>query len=190
MVELDTKQKKAMKMVIGYPFVIFIIAQMVNALIFSPSAFVSLPSDSTITAWIVLGCCFVINHSWLMTVTETTRVRYKLYATPEEWRESGLDPKAVSYEAEQALQRCHNAHRNSTENAVVFLILALPFTIISPSSLSAYLWLVGFGVSRLGYTYAYLHAKDNLRGLFMTLGLLCFYGVAGYSLLALAMMNG
>ena len=61
---------------------------------------------------------------------------------------------------------------------MVFALLVLPFALASPSAASAGTWLLGFGVARLGYTYAYLAAKTGVRGAFMTLNLLAMYGVA------------
>ena len=91
----------------------------------------------------------------------------------------------VSDEAKQALERCHNAHRNTTENTIYFVVLLIPFVFFSPSTMAGYVWVVGFGVARLAYTYSYLNARDNLRGLFMTLGLICMYGLASYLILAI-----
>ena len=46
----------------------------------------------------------------------------------------------------------------------LFVLPAALFVISSPSVWAAAVWLVGFGVARLGYTYAYLSARTGLRG--------------------------
>ena len=185
MIELNQKQQKAMKLVIGYPFVLFAISFIPNLFFIPDVVATAVPNQHIIIATAITAILFVINHSWLMTVTETTRVKYKLYATPEEWRENDLDPNNASEEAKQALERCHNAHRNTTENTIYFVVLLIPFVFFSPSTMAGYVWVVGFGVARLAYTYSYLNARDNLRGLFMTLGLICMYGLASYLILAI-----
>jgi glucose-6-phosphate isomerase len=58
-------------------------------------------------------------QAWLMTATETTPVRYKLYATPEEWEASDDNKQDATQVARQELERAHNAHRNATENRAV-----------------------------------------------------------------------
>ena len=70
------------------------------------------------------------------------------------------------------LERRHNTHRNTTENTIYFTLLALVFVLVSPTTVAAQAWIVGFAVARLGYTYSYLAGKDDVRGLFMSLSLL------------------
>ena len=83
------------------------------------------------------------------------------------------------------LERRHNAHRNTTENVVYFIILALVFVIVSPPTIATQVWIIGFAVARLGYTYSYLAGRDNVRGLFMSLSLLAMYGMASYLAISL-----
>ena len=83
------------------------------------------------------------------------------------------------------LERRHNAHRNTTENTIYFIFLALVFVLVSPTTVAAQTWIVGFAVARLGYTYSYLAGKDSARGLFMTLSLLAMYGIASYLVISL-----
>ncbi|GHE89541.1 hypothetical protein GCM10016455_07280 [Aliiroseovarius zhejiangensis] len=55
----------------------------------------------------------------------------------------------------------------------------------SPSTLTSQIWIIGFGIGRLGYTYSALRGKAVLRGIFMSVSLAALYGMAGYLLLAL-----
>lgn len=119
-----------------------------------------------------------------MTTTELTRATFKIYATPEEWIASGTHRDNISEEGLREIERQHNAHRNTTENVVYFVFLAIIFIFLSPTLLAAQVWIVGFPVARLGYTYSYLSGNDNARGLFMTLGLLALYGMASYLLIS------
>ena len=115
-----------------------------------------------------------------MTTTELTRVRFNMYATPEEWTASGRSPEDASAEGLRELERRHNAHRNTTENSIYFLLLVFIFVLVSPNTLAAQAWIIGFAVARLGYTYSYLVGRDKARGLFMSLSLLSLYGMASY----------
>ena len=83
------------------------------------------------------------------------------------------------------LERRHNTHRNTTENTIYFILLAMVFVLVSPTNIAAQAWIVGFADARLGYTYSYLSGKDNARGLFMTLSLLAMYGMASYLVMSL-----
>ena len=83
------------------------------------------------------------------------------------------------------LERRHNAHRNTTENTIYFILLVMIFALASPTTVAAHAWIVGYAVARLGYTYSYLAGKDGARGLFMSLSLLAMYGIASYLVMSL-----
>ncbi len=101
----------------------------------------------------------VINHTWLMNSTEITRMKHHMYASREEWKEAGVKREDVSDEGWLELERRHNSHRNATENTVYFAFLSIILCLVTPSFLAAYAWLLGFGVGRLGYTYASLQGR-------------------------------
>ena len=138
------------------------------------------PSVECIFALVVAAVLLVINHIWLMTTTELTRLKYKMYATPEEWTASGTLKEDTSKEGLSEIERRHNAHRNATENTVYFVFLAIVLSLVSPPVLAAQIWIIGFAVARLGYTFSYLSGKDNARGLFMSLSLVAMYGMVSY----------
>ena len=187
MAQLNTKPNKARMIIIAYPFVLLFLSSLINYLVLEIGTFeVTLPSNSQLGAMIVAGVLLVINHSILMTTTELTRVKFGMFATPEEWKESGKSRQDVTEMGIQELERHHNAHRNSTENSCYFLALAIPFLLVSAPLLTTYIWLLGFSLSRLGHTFAYLHGLDNLRGVFMSTGLISMYGVVSYLLISWA----
>lgn len=181
---MDSKQIKATRMVLAYPFVLVLFSFVLNFFLVEAGVFsISVPGEGPLLALSLAAILLCLNHSWLMTATELTRVKYRMYATPEEWQASGTSPEEISKTGHQELARAHNAHRNSTENAVFFGVLLIPFMLSGPTLSAASLWLPGFALARLGHTYSYLYGHDNLRGLFMSLGLLAMYGVASYPLL-------
>lgn len=112
----------------------------------------SLPSPEGIHVLIFSAALLLINHTWIMTSTELVRVRYKMYATPEEWAESGSNESDVSESGVRDLKRRHDAHQNTTENVVYFVLLSLIFAFSSPAIVAMQVWLLGFAVARLGYT--------------------------------------
>jgi uncharacterized MAPEG superfamily protein len=184
--ENDARKHRARLMVIGYPFALVGICLALNLAVLGVQPVdIALPSKPVVAALVVASILLLVNHTWLMTTTELTRVRFGLYATPEEWAAANKNSAEASSKGLEELGRHHNAHRNTTENTVYFVLLALLFAFASPSDLAAYLWIVGFAVARLGYTFAYLAGKDGLRGLFMSLGLMSFYGLASYLAIAL-----
>ena len=185
-VEEKKRQRRAMAIVTFYPMVILLIGVIVNLFVFGVEQIVvALPSEEYIQALVIAAVLLTINHTWIMTVTELTRGRFKMYATPEEWTKSGTSQKDMSEEGVRELERCHNTHRNTTENTTYFILLALVFYLISPPTLAGQVWGVGFAVARLGYTYSYLAGKDDLRGVFMSFSLLAMYGIASYITMSL-----
>jgi uncharacterized MAPEG superfamily protein len=148
-------------------------------------AVTSLPSAGVLSALVVSAILLVVNHTWLMTSTELTRLKYGLKATPEEWVASETRREDISKEGWRELERRHNAHRNATENSVYFVILAMIFSVVSPTVTAAQAWIIGFAVARLGYTFSYLSGWDDIRGVFMSLSLIAMYGMVSYLLISL-----
>ncbi len=179
-------RSRVRRIVILYPFAIAIVGLAINLVVFGVSPLdISVPGRFVFAMLTIAFVLLVINHAWLMTTTELTRLKYQLRTTPEEWRESDLDPAQASPEGIAELERRHNAHRNTTENVVYFAPLALLFAFASPPVAASVVWLAGFGLARLGYTYAYLSRNTSLRGVCMTLSLLSLFGLAGYLAVAL-----
>ncbi len=169
-----------------YPLGVLAIGVVLNLFVFGVnSVAVALPSTVSIRALIIAAVLLVINHTWLMTTTELTRLRFKMYSTPEEWAASGTSRLDAPDEGLRELERRHNTHRNTTENTIYFILLVLVFVSVSPTTLAAQTWIVGYAVARLGYTYSYLAGNDRARGAFMSLSLLAMYGVASYLVMSL-----
>lgn len=184
--EKDARKQRLRLIVIAYPFALVLIGLCLNLFLFGVQPMeAALPSREIFVALAIAAVALLVNHSWLMTSTELTRSRFDLHATPEEWDAAGkvraeADPKGL-----EELERRHNTHRNATENTVYFAFLAIVFALASPPALSAFVWIIGFAVARLGHTYGFLIGKDGVRGLFMSLSLLALYGMASYLVLAL-----
>ena len=184
--ELNAKQKRGLTIVTSYPFAVLAVGVAVNLLAFGVRPAVpALPSSEVLAALGIAAALLLVNHAWLMTTTERTRVRFRMFATPEEWAASGTRRDEAPTDGVEELERRHNAHRNTTENAVYFVFTALIFAIASPPAWAAFVWIVGFAVARLGYTFSYLTGRDGMRGLFMSLGLLSLFGMASYLAMAL-----
>ena len=186
--EVDEKkaQKRTMTIVMVYPFVILIVGIALNIFVFGVNPYaVSFPSIELISALVIAAVLLIANHTWLMTATELTRVHFKMHSTPEEWAASGTKSEDAPKEGTRELKRHHDTHLNTTENIVYYILLALLFVFASPPDIAAQIWLVGFAVARLGYTYSFLSGKDNARGLFMTLSLLPMFGMASYLVISL-----
>lgn len=174
------------KIVIAYPFIVLLVGTALNFLAFGvhPTV-VALPTTESISCLVISAALLVGNHSWLMTTTAIARSRFGIHATPEEWARSGARREDAPAEGLREVERRLNAHRNTTENTIYFVLLAPMFILVSPPLLAVQAWTIGFAASRLGYTYSYLYGKDGLRGVFMSLGLLATYGMVSYLLASL-----
>ena len=180
------RQKRTMSIVVIYRIVVILLSVALNIFVFEVHPFVvTLPSNQLFQTLIIATVLLVLNHTWLMTATELTRVRFKMYSTPEEWLASGTNRGDATKKGISELERHHSTHQNTTENVVYYVLLALIFVFSSLPTIVATVWLVGFAVARLGYTYSYLYGKDNARGLFMSLSLLAMYGLASYLVMSL-----
>ena len=180
------RERRTMTIVKAYPVGVLLISMLLNYFVFGvDSIFVALPAVESISALIIAAALLVINHTWLMTTTELTRLRFKMYSTPEEWAASGTSRHDAPEEGLSELERRHNIHRNTTENTIYYILLALIFVFASPTTVAAQTWIIGYAVARLGYTYSYLAGNVSLRGLFMSLSLLAVYGMASYLAMSL-----
>lgn len=163
-----------------YPFGILVFAIVLNFIFGIDSIQISNPSRELLGVISFAAIILVINHSWIMTVTELTRNRYKIFASPEERILSGYEKFDVTRKGSFEIERCLNTHRNTTENIVYYILFLFVFSFVSPSQLAAWAWILAFPLSRLGYTYSYFKGNDNARGVFMSLSLLSVYGIASY----------
>jgi uncharacterized membrane protein YecN with MAPEG domain len=168
-----------------YPWVLLIVAVSLNYLFDTMPLMVQIPSLELITLISCSAFVLVANHTWIMTVTELTRNRHKVFATPEEWIASGRLKSDITKKAEFEIERCLNTHRNTTENVVYYILLLFVFSLVSPNPIAAWVWILMFPISRVGYSYSYFSGKDNSRGVFMSLSLLSMYGMASYLAVAL-----
>lgn len=175
-----TTLTRVRRIIIAYPLGVLTMSLALNALLGVETYAPSLPSPGVVAALVISAALLLLNHTWLMTATELVRLRFRLQTTPEQWEARGEDPKQASPRGVIELARHHGAHRNATENTTYFVLLSLLFVFGSPAALAAQLWLVSFGVARLGHAYGYLRGNDGVRGLFMTLTLLSLYGLASH----------
>ena len=181
-----SRKTKFTRIILAYPFALILTGILVNLLLFGVTpAIVSIPEPVLIQTLAVSALLLLGNHTWLMTSTELTRLKYDMHATPEEWEASGNSRGDVSAEGVRELERHHNAHRNATENVVYFVFLAILISMVSPVVLAANAWVLGFALGRLGHSLSYLSGRDGLRGISMSVSLVSLYGLASYLVISL-----
>eukprot|EP01083_Nonionella_stella_P109081 317694_1 len=182
--ETDSKSNTRIIVTI-YPFVILVIGVMVVhvlSIIFGIdiNAFeVQLPSEAMLRDVVISAVLLTINHSWIMTSTELTRLKYGLCATSEECEKQGKDPDHASKEGLREVKRRHNIHRNTTELKYDLLrVIGHCFCVCI--TLKNCISCLDFIVSNCptGYTTAYILKNTDVRGFCMTLSLLSMYGMA------------
>ncbi len=188
MTEAQTKKSRVRLIILAYPLGLILISAVVNFFLFDVHPpIVALPSSETTFVLAIASILLVLNHTWLMTSTELTRLQYGLHATPEEWESSGSNKKSIVPEGWEELERRHNAHRNATENTTHFVLLAVTMAVISPNLIAMQIWTLAFAVSRIGHSYSYIKGRDGLRGLFMSISLTATYGLASYVVISLVL---
>jgi uncharacterized MAPEG superfamily protein len=182
----ELAQNRTAAIVKAYPFGLLVLAILVNAVVFETAPIaLALPSPEIVSSLILAAALLVANHTWLMTTTELVRVRNGIHSTPEQWAASGKKKEEAPEEGTRELERRHNIHRNTTENSIHFVFLAIIFALSSPGTAVGLVWLTVFPLARLGYTCSYLAGRDNLRGVFMSLSLLALYGLLSYLLVGI-----
>ncbi|MFC4361992.1 MAPEG family protein [Simiduia curdlanivorans] len=163
-----------------YPFGVLLLSLVLCFVLGIQPTQAAVPTNELLGILTLAAAILILNHSWVMTATELTRHKYKVYASPEERKTHAASKADVSDEGINEIERHLNTHRNTTENTIYYIFLAIIFSLASPSLLAAWVWLLLFPIARLGYTYSYFAGNDNLRGVFMSLTLLSTYGMASY----------
>ena len=176
----EIAQKNSYWIIKVYPFGVLALALILNFMFGIEPIQISNPSKELFGLVSFAAIILAINHSWIMTVTELTRNRYKIFASPEEWISNDCKKLDVTEKGSFEIERCLNTHRNTTENIVYYILFVFAFSFVTPSQLAAWAWLLVFPISCLGYTYSYFTGNDNTRGIFMSLTLLSVYGIASY----------
>jgi uncharacterized MAPEG superfamily protein len=179
---MKTKEKnnKSGLIIKVYPFAVLLLSVLLNFTFGMDSVSLSIPTKEVFGLLSIAAAILLINHSWIMTSTELTRFRYKIFASPEEWKASGKSKAEITEDGHFEIERHLNTHRNTTENTIYYIFIVILFSMATPNQVAAWSWILMFPLARLGYTYSYLKGKDNLRGIFMTLTLMSIYGMAFY----------
>lgn len=87
--------------------------------------------------------------------------------------------KANLVESDPAeVQRVLRAHRNTTDNTLPFLFVALVFCMAQPSALEAYIFLYGFLAARVLYSVCYLKGIQPWRTIMYGISVLLAAGTA------------
>ena len=121
----EIRNTRVATIIILYPVVTALVAVLINLLIFGVKPMViTLPDASVLAALIIASALLVLNHTWLMTSTELTRLKYNIRTTPEEWAAHDVQRQDITTEGWRELERRHNAHRNTTENVLYLVPLA------------------------------------------------------------------
>jgi uncharacterized MAPEG superfamily protein len=138
-------------------------------------------SDPNVRTLIQVDVLLVV---WLMTMgnyTALTRLRRKVYATPEDYAFKRVAP---SGSPDDAVERSRRLHQNHLENVAPFLVLSLLYTLTRPAhdTLAWLLW--GFLGARVLYTVFYLRAMQPYRTIAFAIGALIMFATAMLTLRA------
>lgn len=174
----SSDQKKFYAAIVGYPIVVALIALALS--FFALPSLVAgsgWPENTVLVAFALATGLLIVNHIWIITATELARLRHGIYVVPEEIPSEKKAAYAPSAEGQADVARCHNIHRNTTENVVYFFPLAIAVWIAAPQLTESAIWMVTFAVARLGYTFSYLRANTALRSVCMTANLLAVFGL-------------
>jgi hypothetical protein len=153
--------------ILAYPVALVLIGVGLNVFAFGiDQPIAAHPSAQVVYALAIAAVLLILNHTWLMTATELTRLNHSIYASHEEWAENDARKEDVARRGWIEPDRHHNADRKATENTVPFVFLASVVSMISPPVLVSQIWIIGFTIARLGYTFSALRGKSGLRGFF------------------------
>lgn len=122
---------------------------------------------STVVHW--------LNITVLWNMSGGVRGKTKTTLNPEDAQQF----KTNLVESEPAeVARVLRAHRNTADNTLPFLFVALVFVMAGPSALEAYILLYGFMAARVLYSVCYLKGVQPWRTIFYGISVLFAAGTA------------
>ena len=130
-----------------------------------------MPKDPVFVAFALTVVVNSLNILVLWNSSGGTRGKSKTTPNPEDARTVVKGAEVVTHDPE-SVARVLRAHRNTTDNTVPFILLALVFIQMRPDPLEAQILLGSFTVARILYTICYLGQIQPWRTIFYGLGLL------------------
>jgi len=135
------------------------------------------PQDSAavMTTFAISTVVHWLNITVLWNMSGGVRGKTKTTLNPEDARQF----KTNLVESEPAeVARVLRAHRNTADNTLPFLFVALVFVMAGPSALEAYIFLYGFMAARVLYSVCYLKGVQPWRTIFYGISVLLAAGTA------------
>jgi uncharacterized MAPEG superfamily protein len=138
-------------------------------------------SDPNVRTLIQVDVLLILLLMTMGNYTSLTRLRRKVYATPEDYEINRVVPSASP---DAAVERSRRMHQNHLENVAPFLVLSLLYTLTRPEhgTLAWLLW--GFLAARVLYTVFYVRAMQPYRTITFAIGALLMLAVAMLTLRA------
>lgn len=103
-------------------------------------------------------------------VTSLYRVRYRVFATPEDYALQGLSPASVPETQREQIERTRRAHQNDLENILPFFAVGFFYALTQPEPAVAKVLYSTFLVARVLHSVFYLAALQPWRSLAFLLG--------------------
>lgn len=134
-----------------------------------------MPHADNVTTLVITTVVNWLNLTVLWNMSGATRGKTKTTLNPED---------AVAFKGQQVdadppeVARVLRAHRNTFDNTVPFLILALVFSGLGPSTLEAQVLLYGFTAARVAYSVCYLKGLQPWRTIMYAIGVLLSLALA------------
>jgi uncharacterized MAPEG superfamily protein len=138
-------------------------------------------SDPNVRTLIQVDVLLILLLMTMGNYTSLTRIRRKVYATPEDYEINRVAPSASP---DASVERSRRMHQNHLENVAPFLVLSLLYTLTRPphGTLAWLLW--GFLGARVLYTVFYVRAMQPFRTITFAIGALLMLAVAFLTLRA------
>jgi uncharacterized MAPEG superfamily protein len=121
-------------------------------------------------AFRLFAICYLVLALKMMALgayTSVLRIRRRVYATSEDYRLQGVEPKGRS---DEDIERARRAHRNDLENILPFLGVGLVYALTNPTAVAAAVTLIGFTAARVLHTVFYVLSLQPHRTIAFTIG--------------------
>ncbi len=142
----------------------------------------ALLTDPVVHLYAICTAILVIKMLITANGTGILRTGRKVYATPEDYRFFGQEPRMAR---DEDIERIRRAHQNDLENILPFFAVGLVYALTGPSYTMAAVLFLAFTIARVAHTVVYIAGLQPWRTIAFAIAQIALYVMAIAALVGL-----
>jgi len=138
--------------------------------------------NAAIKAWAIASLVVALKTLASGVYTSAIRIRKGVFASPEDYRSQGLEPKSG---VDDDVDRSRRIHLNDLEAGVPFALVGFIYALTQPSTLGVWICFAGFPIGRILHMITYARGMMPARTIAWSIGFVITVWMAVSSLYSL-----